>query len=107
MGENRSLIPPNEWVGISENRSGLPGEIGQNNSALVKTGSKLGQIGQNGPSEHQIQGKKPRNRGNFLTKRLHGGTLNLCTFPRTLLLSHFELFRVRGVLGRSRDQSPT
>ena len=43
------LILPGEWVGIGENRSGLPGEMGQNRSELVKTGSKLGKIGRNVP----------------------------------------------------------
>ena len=43
-------------VEIGENRSGLPGKnIGQNKSELVKTGSKLGQIGNwaKCPLEHQ------------------------------------------------------
>ena len=41
-------------VGIGENRSGLPGKIGQNRSELVKTGSKLGQIGRNVPRNTKI-----------------------------------------------------
>ena len=41
-------------VGIGENRSGLPGEIGQDRSELVKTGSKLGQIGRNVPRNTKI-----------------------------------------------------
>ena len=62
MKRNRSGAhgsgPPREWVGTSENRSGLPGEIGQNKSGLVKTGSQFGQFGQNGPSEHKIPGEE-------------------------------------------------
>ena len=40
-----------EWV---KNRSCLPGEIGQNRSELVKTGSKSGQIARNVPRTTKI-----------------------------------------------------
>ena len=56
--KNRSG-PPGEEVGIGENRSGLPGKIGQNRSELAKTGSKFGQNWAKCSSEcHNSKGRR-------------------------------------------------
>ena len=59
---------------IDENGPGLPNEVGQNKSELVKTGSKLGQIGRDVTRKTpKFQGKKPRSRGKGPNFRGGGG----------------------------------
>ena len=54
---------------MGENRSGLPGEIGQNGSELVKTGGKLGQIGRNVPRNTTIPREEASKSRKFFDKK--------------------------------------